>query len=370
MLQGDASPPDFAPLPLPPEVLWEAAPLAVTITDSQRPDHPIVYCNRAFEQLTAYPRAEVIGRNCRFLQKDDVDPLVRATVREGLRDARKCSVVLRNYRKDGRPFWNRLEVAPIAAGDSRPRFFIGVQQDVSYLVALEERLEHRAQFETVGLAASTMAHDLNNMLTIINSSADLVIDEQLTPHAARDLIGQISEAGRRARAICAGVTGYLHTGRPARERISLNELVTGCTTLLRALLGPFGRLQLVLAPDLWPTTINVSQLEQVLLNLAVNAREAAVHGRPVHVVVRTQNVCDAGGHWAQITMEDDGCGMSPEVQSHIFEPLFTTKGATGGTGLGLASVRRIIDEHQGRVFVQSTLGAGTTVAIQLPPQHR
>ena len=366
MFEGDATPPDLTPLPLPPEAIWEAAPLAVTITDSHRPDHPIVYCNRAFELLTAYSRAEVIGRNCRFLQKDDADPVVRATVREGLRDARACSVVLRNYRKDGRPFWNRLDVTPLPAGSGRPRFFMGVQQDVSYLVALEEPLEHRAQFETVGLAASTMAHDLNNMLTIINSSADLVIDEPLTPDAARDLIVQIAEAGRRAKAICAGVTGYLNTGRPSRERVSLNEVVTGCTTLMRALLGPFGRLHVVLADDLRPTAINVTQVEQVLLNLAANAREAALPGQPVRVSVQTRNVCDASGHWAQVTLDDDGCGMSPDVQVHIFEPLFTTKGASGGTGLGLASVRRIIDEHHGQVFVHSAQGAGTTVVINLP----
>ena len=233
--------------------------------------------------------------------------------------------------------------------------------------------------EAVGRLAGGVAHDFNNILTVIHLSARL-LERELHPQDPLLVhVQRIREAGQRATNLTKRLLTFsFTTGRKEiiePQRLDLNEVVSEMSRMLERIIGEDVELVLDLADDLWPLYIDPTQMEQVIMNLVVNARDAMPQGG--RLTVRTANATLDETHTAQhveaqpgeyvlLTISDTGIGMDDEVKSHIFEPFFTTKGPGKGTGLGLATVHGIVKQNQGHIEVRSEPGQGTSLDIYLP----
>ena len=264
---------------------------------------------------------------------------------------------------------------------SHPVAFAGKQAWLCLAIDVSERLNLEAQFrqsqkmESVGQLAGGIAHDFNNLLTVINGHAGLLLaTEELTPRIT-DRVKEICEAAKRAADLTRQLLTFSRKQVLQPQVVDLNEVVGNVTKMLRRILGEDISLDVDFSPSLPCVKADLGMLEQVLLNLAVNSRDAMPRGGKLRISTSTVIVDDAGvkknpeaatGRFVCLTFVDNGCGISPENLPRIFEPFFTTKELDRGTGLGLATVYGIIKQHQGWIEVASQPAQGTTFTIFLP----
>ncbi|MFO0980223.1 MAG: ATP-binding protein [Planctomycetota bacterium] len=228
--------------------------------------------------------------------------------------------------------------------------------------ALEEQLRQVQKMEAIGRLAGGIAHDFNNLLTAINGYSDLVLSMLPDGSTARESIEKIQRAGERAASLTAQLLAFSRKQIVCDRTINLNEIALDLVDMLRRLLGEDIELELDLAPDLGLVRADPGQVQQVLLNLTVNARDAMNQGG--HLIVRTRN--DERAVEVRLAVSDTGCGIAAEHRAHLFEPFYTTKELGKGTGLGLAMVYGIVQQSGGRITVDSEPGCGTTFTIHLP----
>jgi PAS domain S-box-containing protein len=352
----------------------QAVDQGIIITSPSLPDNPITYANRGFEKVTGYLQSEILGRNCRFLQGRDSDPAQVAKVREAVRQGRDCKVELVNYKKDGSPFWNALSITPIRDESGALTHFVGVQMDISGRVKLEEQLRQAQKMEAFGQLAGGVAHDFNNLLTIINGYSEYLLEGMESDSQARGPIEAILDAGERAGGLTTQLLAF--SRRSVLEPVVLepNAVVTDTAKMLQRLIGEDIRLVTSLAPQTGRVKVDPGQLGQVLMNLAVNSRDAMPTGGRLTIETRDVVLEEsqvggrdmAPGEYVIIAVSDTGTGMPPEVKARVFEPFFTTKGPGKGTGLGLATAYGIIKQSGGHMDAYSEVGVGTTFKIYLP----
>jgi two-component system cell cycle sensor histidine kinase/response regulator CckA len=246
---------------------------------------------------------------------------------------------------------------------------VGVYQDITERKLLEEQLQQAQKMEAVGRLAGGIAHDFNNLLTIIRGNADLLRTRPLAEPRSTELLDDLRLAADRAAALVRQLLMFSRR-QPARpEIVDLNEVVSRLGGLLSRLLGERIAVETRLAAAPVTTRGDYSHLEQVVMNLAVNARDAMPQGGVLTLRTEVRDTGDHGPHsgrQAVLTVTDTGIGMTEEVKQQIFEPFFTTKGPDKGTGLGLATVFGIVEQAGGRISVTSAPGAGTTFQIVLP----
>jgi two-component system, cell cycle sensor histidine kinase and response regulator CckA len=352
----------------------QAVTQGILITDPGHPNNPIIYASPGFTRLTGYTAEEVVGRNCRFLQGKDTDPAAVAQVREAIREARPCKVELLNYRKDGSAFWNELTISPVADCEGRLTHFVGTQTDVTRRRELEDQYRQSQKMEAIGQLAGGIAHDFNNLMTIIIGYSDMMGD-QLTEERALENLQEIRKAGERAASLTRQLLAFGRKQVLTLEKLDLNEVVRDTQKMLRRIIGEDIELVTLFVPRLKLVEADPGQLEQVLVNLAVNARDAMPQGGKLTIETRNEvldmdfaNTCPGvkSGQYVMLSISDTGTGMSDEVKRHIFEPFFTTKGPGKGTGLGLPVVHGVVKQSGGHIEVESEAGTGTTFRIYLP----
>ena len=353
----------------------QAASQGIIVTDPHQPDNPIVFANLGFERLTGYGADDVIGRNCRFLQGPDTDPDTVRELREAVAAAVGCAVEILNYRQDGTPFWNELSISPVLDAAGQVTHFVGVQTDVTERRRLEDQYRQAQKMEAVGRLAGGVAHDFNNLLTVISGYSELLLARPGMDASTRDSVVAIRTAGEQAASLTRQLLGFSRKSLVQPTVLDLNAVVTQTTSLLRRLIGEDIELTARLDPALAPVKMDPGQLDQVLMNLAVNARDAMPAGGTL--TVETSNVpagsphdearvdCAAGPH-VLLAVTDSGCGMTPEVMARIFEPFYTTKAVGRGTGLGLSTVFGIVEQAGGCIHVSSELDLGTTFRLYFP----
>jgi nitrogen-specific signal transduction histidine kinase/ActR/RegA family two-component response regulator len=269
-----------------------------------------------------------------------------------------------------------LTLSPIEDASGMLIGFSKIARDITEQKSLEAQLRHSQKMEGVGQLAGGIAHDFNNLLTVINSYSAMVLDElDFSNPFARKGLEQIKEAGYRAASLTRQLLMFSRQQVLEPKVLDLNEVVSNTAKLLRRLIGEDITQVLCLHPALGRVKIDPGQLEQVIMNLAVNARDAMSGGG--QLTIETNNVeLDQAyarthalvepGPYVMLAVSDTGCGMDAVTQARIFEPFFTTKGVGKGTGLGLATVDGIVRQSGGNLWVSSEVGTGTTFRIYLP----
>jgi PAS domain S-box-containing protein len=353
----------------------QAVSQGIIITDPRQPDNPIIYANQAFEKITGYSMTEVLGRNCRFLHGKDTDQATVSHIREQMRQKQPINVEILNYRKDGSRFWNSLSISPVIGDNGEIVNFVGVQIDVTEHKRLEEGLRQSQKMEAVGQLAGGIAHDFNNLLTVINGYSSLGLTDLPPKDPARTWLEEIHKAGERATALTQQMLVFSRKQIVIPQLLHLNAVVAESGRMLGRLISEDVMLALSLQSRHDRVNADPTQLDQVLMNLAVNARDAMPGGG--RLTIETSDVeldqdyvkryprVTPGRH-VLLAVSDTGCGMAPDVKARIFEPFFTTKGVGKGTGLGLAVVHGIIKEMGGHIEVYSEPGIGTTFKMYLP----
>jgi signal transduction histidine kinase/CheY-like chemotaxis protein len=282
------------------------------------------------------------------------------------------STELTGCRSDGSEFPIEVSIGENTSGE---RYFSWIIRDASERKTLEEQLFQAQKMEAVGQLAGGVAHDFNNMLTAIGGFAELIADAPDDAETRAIAVDGIRTAASRAGDLTRQLLAFSRRQRLEPAIVSLNDTVDHVEPLLRRLLGEHIDLEVHPADDLWPVLADPSQLETVVMNLVINARDAMPDGGTLTIqtanveldeLYAQQHVAVEPGPYAMVSVSDTGQGMDAETQARIFEPFFTTKEVGRGTGLGLSTVYGVIRQSGGTVWVYSEPGAGATFKIYLP----
>ena len=320
----------------------------------------VVEANQQACTSLGYTRDELIG-----LPTTAFDRSPRADILRRLTAGDTVTVESRHVRKDGTDFPVEIRARPFESRGER--YHLAVVRDVTARRELEDQLRQAQKMEAIGRLAGGIAHDFNNLLTVINGYADVLL--ATLPHEAAQHadLTMIREAGERAAAVTAQLLAFSRRSIVAPQPVDLNALVERLARMCRHLIGETIALTTQLAPDLGLVTADPGQLEQVVVNLVVNARDAMPRGGSLSIT--TSATMTAAGARAILRVTDTGDGMTEEVRARAFEPFFTTKPPGQGTGLGLATVYGIVQQAGGEIRLESAPGRGTAVTIALPARE-
>ncbi len=350
----------------------EQSPISVVITDV---DGRIEYVNPLFTTLTGYTAAEAIGQNPRILRSGRHSREFYAELWQTIKGGRDWQGILENRRKDGTHFFEQTRISPVKDADGRLTHFIALKEDITERLRLEDQLRQSQKMDAIGRLAGGVAHDFNNLLTIIQLEASALAAHPALDADATEGIRQITAATQRATGLTRQLLAFSRKQEKEEQDVDLGETVANLAKLVRRILGEDIRLTTAVPAE--PVTLRADpgMLEQALLNLAINARDAMPSGGALHIAVETVEIdadyvrTHAGatpGRRAHLIVSDTGSGIAPEHLGRIFEPFFTTKAPGQGTGLGLATVYGILQQHLGWITVESTVGHGTTFHLYLP----
>ncbi|MBO1073990.1 histidine kinase famiy protein [Roseomonas marmotae] len=349
----------------------EMTRMPMILTDPNLPDNPVVFANRAFEDLTGYRQEEIVGRNSRFLQGVQTDREKVAELREAIAEKRPISAELLNYRKDGTPFWNGLFIAPVYDKAGRLLYFFASQLDVTRRRTAEQAFRQAQKMESIGQLTAGLAHDFNNLLQVIAGSLEL-LRIRLGPHADERMAHYIERAGEateRGSKLTRQLLAFARKTRLEPRLADINSLIHEFSEMLESSAGNQVDLQINLRRRLPSILVDAAHLEMALLNVLINARDAMPCGGTITISTGTTLLEDSelpGGSYVVLSVTDEGEGMEPYVRERATEPFFTTKGTGRGTGLGLAMVQGFVQQSLGQLEIESQPGRGTTVRMLFP----
>jgi len=350
----------------------EQAGEVIVMTDAQG---IIQFVNPAFERTTGYSREEAIGQTPRILKSGTQDHQFYRTLWETISDGRIWMGSMVNKRKDGILYTEESTISPIYNDSGRIVNYVAVKRDITEQLQLADQFQQAQKMEAVGLLAGGVAHDYNNMLSVILGYTELAllkVDPVQPLHADLE---EIYKAAIRSTDMTRQLLTFARKQTIKPVALDLNQNVASMLKMLRRLIGEDIDLAWLPQVGLDPIKIDPVQVDQILVNLCVNARDAiAGVGK---VTIETENVyfdeaycaCNLGfvvGEYVLLAISDDGRGMDKEVLDHIYEPFFTSKESGQGTGLGLSMVYGIIKQNNGFINVYSETGNGTTFRIYLP----
>ena len=350
------------------QAVIETSPLAIVTLDL---DGRVVAWNPAAERMFGWSAAEALNQ---------VLPVVPEGERAELLDVIRNGVPLlsvekRRLRKDGSPIEVTLWTAPLRDPAGELSGVMGIYADVTQSRQLEEQFRQAQKMEAVGRLAGGIAHDFNNILTVITGYGEMVAEKVATDAAMSEEMQEILKAADHATVLTSQLLIFSRRHVVSRESLDLNTVVAKLERMLRRIIGEDVELVTVPGAALARVRVDAAQVEQVVMNLAINARDAMPAGG--RLTIETANVeLDAAygrghigvkeGQYVMLAVSDNGKGIPPEVRSRLFEPFFTTKERGKGTGLGLSTVYGIVKQSAGEIWVYSELGKGTTFKIYLP----
>ena len=354
---------------------------AILITEAEPIEPPgprILYANPAFTAMTGYSAEEVISRNPRILQGPRTDRRELDRLRRALKAWETVRVELVNYTKDGTEFDVEIDISPVADSSGFFTHWIAIQRNVTARRTQEAALRQAQKMEAVGQLTTGIAHDFNNLLTGISGSLELMrtrIGQGRTADLDR-YIEAATASAHRAAALTHRLLAFSRRQALQPKPTDIKQLVQGMELALAQAAGPKIRIDAKLADDPWTILCDPTQLENALLNLVANARDAMPGGG--HILVEAANAvlhrhpgaASLGnvppGEYMALAITDTGAGMAPEVIARAFDPFFTTKPLGAGTGLGLSMIDGFVQQSGGHVRLRSEEGRGTTATVYLP----
>jgi PAS domain S-box-containing protein len=350
----------------------EQAAEAIVITD---PNGVMTYVNPAFEMVSGYSRAEAIGQNPRILKSGHQDPAFYRRMWDTLARGEVWKGRMVNRRKDGTLYQEDATIGPVRDASGRLVNYVAVKRDITNEMRLERQLMQAQKMEAVGRLAGGVAHDFNNLLGVITGYGEMTLRKLPEFDPLKEKVDQILKAAGRAAGLTRQLLAFSRKQVLQPKIVDLNDLVSDLEKMLRRLIGEDVQMETSLAPDLGSVKADPGQVEQVLMNLVVNARDAMPDGGRLSIETRNAELGPdyAAGHpptiagpYVMLAVSDTGMGMDAETQSHLFEPFFTTKELGKGTGLGLSSVYGIVKQSEGYIWCYSEVGVGTTFKVYLP----
>lgn len=336
----------------------------------------VVSWNPGAERIKGYSSAEILGQHfSRFYTEDDRRNGLPRTALATAERTGKYEAEGWRCRKDGTTFVASVVINAIRDASGRLLGFAKITRDITEKKATEEQLRQAQKMEAVGQLTGGVAHDFNNLLTVIMGNLDH-LDRILPPtQPIQRIIAATLRAASRAAMLTHRLLAFSRRQPLMPEVLSVNKFVAGMSDLMRRTLGEAVLIEAVLAGGLWPTLADSNQLENALINLAINARDAMPEGGKLTIETANTHLDEAyarmhdevqPGQYVGIFFTDTGIGMTPETVAHAFEPFFTTKESGQGTGLGLSQVYGFIKQSGGHVKIYSEVGLGTTVKLYLP----
>jgi two-component system, cell cycle sensor histidine kinase and response regulator CckA len=311
----------------------------------------------------------------KFVHPDDVE-MVRAASRAAVATGAPYDAEHRIVRGDGSIRWVHERANVLRDPGGRPLRMVGTVQDTTERRLLEDQLRQSQKMEAIGRLAGGIAHDLNNALTAIAGYAELALGEVQPAHAARADVEEIRRAAERAGSVTRQLLAFSRKQLLEPRQFDVNETIGAIARLLSRLLGPDINVHTRLAEEPLLVVGDPGQVEQAVINLALNARDAMPHGGQLALTTSVEDIDESfarthvpmkAGRYIVLRVSDTGHGMSRETQAHIFEPFFTTKEVGKGTGLGLSMVYGTLKQIGGFIFVDSEIDRGTTFGVYFPP---
>jgi len=330
-----------------------------------------VESNPAVERMLGYTHAELRGMHFRdFTHSEDfpADLQLFSEMVAGKRD--HYQMELRFLRKDKTYGWIKLTVSLVRGPDREPEFVIGLTEDITEHKSAEAQLREAQKMEVLGRLVGGVSHDFNNLLTAIALYTDLIGAGLESTSRLQRHVSEIRLAGEQGAALIQQLLAMVRQQRVEPRLVDINQLIAAMRNLLSRLIGDNVALHTVLEADPPCVLMDPTQMQQVVLNLVLNSRDAMRNGGHITIQTRGPFGCPvplpAPAARLEVTVTDDGCGMDEETRSHLFEPFFTTKVEGRGNGLGLATVRNIVKQSGGDIQVETEPGRGTSVTILLP----
>ena len=335
----------------------------------------VLYVNAAMSELTGYTSEELVGRTAHeFLVSPTLWPTMQERHQQRMQGVRERYELILKH-KNGNQFYTEISATPLRNASGEIIGNLGLITDITERKTLKAQLLQAQKMEVVGQLAGGVAHDFNNLLTIILSSAQLAMHTLNPGTQVHTDLKEIFHAATQAADLTQQLLAFARQQIIAAQAVDLNDLILSMDRVLRRVIGTDVELVTLLGPALKPVRADPSQLEQVIINLAVNARDAMPNGGKL--VIKTASVTlderytrhhldVKPGMYVQMMVSDTGVGMDATVIQHLFEPFFTTKEPGKGTGLGLAMAYGIIKQHDGHIDVWSEPGHGSTFTLYLP----
>lgn len=360
------------------ETLIQASPVAVIVLD---PRQRVVLWNKAAEWMFGWEESEILGQGCPFVP-DEKQEEIKSLFHDGLRGIPVMNREVMSLRKDGSRLYASLSTAPLWDNRRQVDGIMAIWVDISNQKKSEEerlKLEHQLQqsqkMEAIGKLAGGVAHDFNNLLMVIEGYSEIALTRVDPDLPVRKELEEIRQAADRAKMITRQLLTFSRKQQIQPALLNLNHVVSDFEKILRRLIGEDIKVITRLDSRLGTIKADPTQIEQVIANLAVNARDAMPQGGKLIIDTSNQELDRSythqfvglqPGQYVMLAVTDTGCGMDADTLSHIFEPFFTTKSETGGTGLGLSTVYGITKQNGGHINVYSEPGTGSSFKIYFP----
>jgi PAS domain S-box-containing protein len=351
----------------------DASADAIIITDEHA---RIAWVNPAFTALTGYAPSDAIGRNPRELLKSGVqDDVFYSEMWETIGSGHAWRGEMTNRRKDGTLYSENMTITPVRSPTGDVTHFVAIKRDLTDEKRLKAQFLQAQKMESVGRLAGGIAHDFNNLLTVINGTAELACNALTDDDPLRADFNEIHRAGERAAGLTRQLLAFSRKQIMKPQLLDLTTLVADLRSLLQRVIGEDVILVIPTAGSQSVVKADPGQLEQVLMNLVVNARDAMPDGGTVTIETKDVTVSSIRdgmyesmhpGSYVAISVRDTGTGMDEQTRARLFEPFFTTKEQGKGTGLGLATVYGIVEQSGGHIAVDTAPGQGTTFTVYLP----
>jgi len=337
-------------------------------------DGIMLYANPAVETSTGYGREEVIGKNPRMFKSGKHDQAFYREMWRTISSGHTWKGRLTNKRKDGSLLFEQTTISPVRDAEGKIVNYVAINDDITEDVRLEETLRQSQRMESVGRLAGGVAHDFNNLLTAINGFSRFALEGLAEGDQRRDDLEEVLAASARAARLTSQLLAFSRKQILNPRVLDINATVSGIVSMLERLIGENIKLETRLAAQPCLAKVDAGQMEQVFLNLAVNARDSMPDGGTLSFETGVETPAEdffarhpdvPRGPLLRVSVSDTGCGMTDEVKVHLFEPFFTTKPVGKGTGLGLSMVYGIVKQSGGDIEVESAPDRGTTFRIYL-----